>query len=343
VVKQLASAVEDLDVASLLDALGRYGLDARISNDAGGGVTIDVAGLRLAVEGRSIVTAADGIGLAKRWRRRSIPVVLVADRIAVAGREALAAAGINYLDRRGALRVMAPPLVIDTSFPAFQTTGQPIPPLSSQVAKEVAIACLLTPNQAHRVREVAAFLNRAPSAVSKAMADLRGEGLLTSQNEPLVPDLFQEMVSVWRVHRVALAKRPPERGQRSPLAADLGFDHPDDSTGWALTDTVAAAAWGMPVVARGDYPPDFYVPAPTALERARRVLGDARNSKDRACTAALAPVRLACLRRVEPPTGSPDGWPLANHIVVALDIAQDKARGLEILDQWNPTEQLRAW
>jgi len=34
---------------------------------------------------------------------------------------------------------------------------------------------------------------------------------------------------------------------------------------------------------------------------------------------------------------------LANHIVVALDIAQDQARGLEALDQWQPEGIVRAW
>jgi len=342
VVQARADTLEDLAVASLLEALGRYSLLAATHEEAGNPV-VEVAGCRLTVEARSVVTAAEATELAKRWRRRPTPVVLVADRIAEAGREALAAAGINYLDRRGPLRVIAPPLVIDANVPTERPSPASRAPLASQVAKEVAIACLLTADQSHGVREVASFLDRAPSAVSKAMADLRAEGLLTSRNEPLVPDLFHDLLNVWRARRFALMTQPSPDARNNPLATDLGFDDPTETSGWALTETVAAGIWGMPVVARGDYPPDFYVPSQAALDRARRILGAADSRDDRACTVAVTPVRLACLRRVAPKSGASRGWPLANHIVVALDIAQDKARGLEILDGWNPTEFARAW
>lgn len=328
-------------MVSLVQALDRYGLEVETLADVDPPF-IEVAGCRLAVEARSVVTAAEATELARQWRRRPTPVVVVADRIAEAGRNALAAAGVNYFDRRGSLRVVAPPLVIDADVPVAGERAIPNPPLSSQVAKEVAIACLLTPDRPHGVREVAAYVGRAPSAVSKAMADLRDEGLLTSRNEPLVPDLFHELVSVWRVRRYSLRAQPSTSVKNNPLARDLGLDDPAETPGWALTETVAAGAWGMPVVARGDYPPYFYVPSQAALDRARRFLGDAP-SESRACTVGVAPVRVVCLRRVTPPTRARTPWPLANHIVVALDMAQDKARGLEILDDWHPTEVTRAW
>ncbi len=113
--------------------------------------------------------------------------------------------------------------------------------------------------------------------------------------------------------------------------------------GWALTDTLAAASWGMPIVARGDHPPDFYVPSETELRAARSLLGDASDPNVRACTVVVAPVRLACLRRVDHSKTTGERWPVANHIVVALDIAQDRARGLEALEQWQPEGIVRAW
>ena len=58
---------------------------------------------------------------------------------------------------------------------------------------------------------------------------------------------------------------------------------------------------------------------------------------------SVAPVRLACLRRVDHSHTSGERWPVANHIVVALDIAQDRARGLEALKQWQPEGIARAW
>jgi hypothetical protein len=36
-------------------------------------------------------------------------------------------------------------------------------------------------------------------------------------------------------------------------------------------------------------------------------------------------------------------FPVANHVVVALDLAQDSGRGREILDAWNPEGHIRVW
>ena len=57
----------------------------------------------------------------------------------------------------------------------------------------------------------------------------------------------------------------------------------------------------------------------------------------------MAPVRLACLRRVDHSKTTGERWPLAYHIIVALDIAQDRARGLEALELWQPEGIVRAW
>lgn len=60
-------------------------------------------------------------------------------------------------------------------------------------------------------------------------------------------------------------------------------------------------------------------------------------------TVAVAPVRLVCLRRVDHSEISGERWVVANHIVVGLDITQDRARGLEALEQWHPEGITRAW
>ena len=236
----------------------------------------------------------------------------------------------------GELRIVDPPLVIDTAV----ESAQPIAAgaggsLDSQVSKEVAIACLLTPDQPHGVREIGRYIDRAPSAVSNAMAGLRDDGLLTSEGEAMVPDLFHELLAVWRRRAVSLAALPDPRA-RSAKPLGLGLDEPEETMGWALTDTLAAASWGMPIVARGDHPPDFYVPSESELRAARSVLGEASDTNARVCTVAVAPVRLACFRRHDHSATTGERWPVANHIVVALDIAQDRARGLEALEQWQP-------
>ena len=290
-----------------------------------------------------MVTAAQGERLtreAEQHRR----LLVVADRIASDAKRSFREAGINYFDRRGKLRIIQPPVVIDAIVdpadePAARTSG----PLDSQVAKEAAIAVLLRPDQPHGVRETARYIGRAPSAVSKAMAGLRRDGLMTSAGEAVTPDLFHELLSVWRRRPVPLAALPDPDALTDRMGLGLGSNRPENSMGWALTDTLAAVSWGMPIIARGDHPPDFYVPYTTVLRVARLVLGTPTDPDERACTVALAPVRLACINRFDRSKKTGERWPVANHIVVALDIAQDRSRGLEILEQWQPEGIARAW
>ncbi len=305
-------------------------------------VVVEAAGQRFDVEVKSVVTAAQGALLAAT-APRDVPLIVVADRIAADAKQSMREAGVNYFDRRGELRIVSPPLFIDTLVEsALPMAGGRSGSLDSQVAKEVAIACLLTPDRPHGVRQIARYIDRAPSAVSSAMAGLRDDGLLTSAGEAMVPDLFHALLTVWRRRAVLLATLP-ETSAREAKRLGLGLDEPEHSTGWALTDTRAAASWGIPIVAAGDYPPDFYVPSESALRAARSHLDEATNPAIRACTVAVAPVRLACLRRVDHSRLTGERWPVANHIVVALDIAQDQARGLEALDQWKPEGIVRAW
>ena len=303
---------------------------------------VEVAGQRFDIEVKSVVTAEHGKRLAGGAARQP-PLLVVASRIAADAKRSMREAGVNYFDRRGDLRIVAPPLIIDTIVEStVAITRGSSGPLDSQVAKEVAICCLLAPDQPHGVRQVARYIHRAPSAVSHAMSRLREDGLLTSVGESLIPDLFHELLGVWRRRAVAMAASPGT-GVQEALRLKLGLDKPENSTGWALTDTRAAASWGIAIVARGDHPPDFYVPSESVLRAARSLLGHAADPAARACTVAVAPVRLACLHRIDHSQTSGERWPVANHIVVALDIAQDRARGLEALQQWNPEGIIRAW
>ena len=335
-------------LAALTETLARLGVVANVlsreswDDDRSVDAVVEVAGQRFGVEVKSVVTAEHGKRLAGSVRQGG-PLLVVADRIAVDAKRSLQEAGVNYFDRRGELRIVAPPLIIDTvvrsTLPMAGGSGGS---LDSQVAKEVAICCLLTPNQPHGVRAIARYIDRAPSAVSNTLTRLREDGLLTSAGEATIPDLFHELLAVWRRRAVALAALPGT-GAREAQRLGIGLHEPENSTGWALTDTLAAASWGMPIVARGDHPPDFYVPSESLLRTARSLLGDAADPAVRACTVAMAPVRLACLRRADHSQTSGERWPVANHIIVALDIAQDRARGLEALQQWKPEGIVRAW
>ena len=346
--RRTTAALEAEAIAALIETLALIGVVAHVmsreswDDDLSVDAVVEIASQRFDVEVKSIVTAEHGKRLADRVRRRTL-LLVVADRIAADAKRSLREAGVNYFDRRGELRIVSPPLFVDTLVEsAFPMASSRSGSLNSQVAKEVSIACLLTPDQPHGVREIARYIERAPSAVSSAMAGLRDDGLLTSAGEALVPDLFHELLSVWRRRATPLAALPGT-GAREAGRLRLELGEPEDSTGWALTDTRAAASWGIPIVAGGDYPPDFYVPSESALRAARSHLGEATNPPSRACTVAVAPVRLACRRRVDHSHTTGEQWPVANHIIVALDIAQDRARGLEALGQWQPEGIVRAW
>ena len=91
---------------------------------------------------------------------RDAPITVIADRIAADAKQSLREAGVNYFDRRGELRIVSPPLFVDTRVEcALPMAGGRSGSLDSQVAKEVAIACLLTPDQPHGIREIARYID----------------------------------------------------------------------------------------------------------------------------------------------------------------------------------------
>lgn len=337
--RRSADLMEVEACAALADALTSLGLSVLRKVPIGNrrvDLLVEPAGVEIEVKVRSVITSASGSELAQQDYPETGQLVWVADRIAAEAKQAFREQGVNFFDLRGELRVVEPPLFIDTKI----DVREPYPPsrsgpLDSQVAKETAIACLLTPDQPHGVRETARLIGRSPGAVSKAMAGLERVGLLTSRGEPMVPYLFHDLATVWRRHPVALANMPEPSTEWLRLGSE--------PSGWTMTDTVAAQSWGIPVVAPGGYPPDFYVPDRTDIRLALSQAGEAASPDQRACTIAIAPVRFACRHQFDHSDTSGIEWPVANHVVVALDLAQDKARGLEMIEQWEPEGIVRAW
>jgi hypothetical protein len=210
--------------------------------------------------------------------------------------------------------------------------------LVGQVGIELAALLLLEPGERIGIRGAAAALSRAPSSISDAFRALRGADLVDTQRRPAVLELFGELVGHWKAVSQDLATLPAPGSGRENAALSLGLDDVESATGWALTDTVAAAAYGAPVGMRADHPPDFYLPDQRSMRRAVQLLGSASTSSSRAGRVRLAPVPMVCSRRVDGPTRRLDElWPLAHPLFVALDLAQDPGRGREILDGWTPT------
>lgn len=273
--------------------------------------------------------------------------LLVAERIPQAARTALAERGWSWLDLRGHLRLRAPGVFIDR-----QVAPREAAPRQStgRAWREVAFALLTLKDDAHGVRPLARLLGLSPASVSQQLSALHQANLLDRAGRALVPELFWELAGRWKADPMPLL-RQPQPGD--PHALGLGLDGPPvaqgvavGTPGWALTGTAAAVAWGAPIAASQDWPPDFLVPSPEQAMRAKRVLGAAPDWQTRACTIALSPVRQAILQRYEPLTspavaGAP--WRLAHPVAVALNLAQDKARGAEVLVDWQADGFRRVW
>lgn len=336
-----------------LAALAEVGIDATAGPDVAQrepfDLTIEVDGQRVLAVVKATVGAHEVASLLDLARNSALRVFVAAERITEAARAALRDADVGFYDGQGHLRLYLPGLRIDTSVtPTLAALSPSTQVLAGEVAKETAIVLLGAPQVTFGVRELARTLDRAPSTVSAALDRLRGEGLVTSHNEPLCPDLFWELARAWRHETVSLAQAPSPgqaaRTDRLQLGLGQGGANGESQlgpVGWALTDTAAAAAWGMPVVSSAAYPPDFYVPSRLVLDRSVSTLGRPGPGEERGATVSVAPARLVCTARVSRPSTH---WPTAPWVVVALDLGRDPSRGREILERWNPPPGVeRVW
>ncbi|ASR55557.1 hypothetical protein CBP52_11160 [Cellulomonas sp. PSBB021] len=270
--------------------------------------------------------------------------VVVADRIGVDARRALEAAGWGWLDLRGMLHVEGQDLFIHAEVPAVRDRPRPRDPLGAPAGLEIACALLSSPAEDHAVRGLARRLGRSPSTVSELLSALRDASLVEGSTFRPAPELFWSVVDVWPGNRVGLASAPGPGMGAAYEVLGLGFEDVAATTGWALTDTLAAAAYGAPVAARADRPADFFVPTEVSLRRARSLLGVARSPAEVRCTVRVAPVPEVCRVRVDAADLSVEADALAAPVFVALDLAQDAGRGREILDDWTPPEPwTRVW
>lgn len=327
-------------------ALAEVGLEPTVpdSEDASGDLLVrgrHGVQFTVAVKQRALVRDGDiptvTRGLTAADRRRGVVGVVVADRITEEAKNRLRAKSWGWLDLRGDLHLEAPGVFIDARIsPAGPAIDVSREPLAGTVGLELASLLLMQPIRSYGVREAAAELTRAPSSVSLELSRLREAGLIDASNRPVSPELFLALSRRWRPLSVDVATAP-EPGT-SPIndALRLGLDDPEHRPGWALGDTLAAIAYGAPLSATGDYPPDLYVPDRSTLRRATQLLGTAPARQGRAATLRVAPVPLVTSRRVARSTRATRGWPLVHPLFVALDLTQDPDRGTEVLAAWEP-------
>ena len=345
-----ANACDDGHVVGerlVVDALNGLGVRASLPAGPGGGdgdVVVEPGRVIVEVKQRSLVTpdVAERL-LAEPLRNSQAVLLVVGDRISEKARRFLVGRNAGYYDLRGHLVLRADSLVIDADVePLIERSGRK-QALEGKAGLEIAVALLMDPSAGASVRELARSLGRSPSTVSDVFGLLRRDGLVDDHQRVADTRLFWAVVDRWPTSRVHLAQVPPSGAHsRVSVPLGLGMDDPERSTGWALTDSAAAAAYGAPVAFRTGQLYDFYVPDQVTIRRAATLLGSAHSAADARCAVRVAPVPAVCRNRVLVES-SPIPWPLAHPLFVALDLAQDVGRGREILDAWTPRGWPRVW
>ncbi len=274
----------------------------------------------------------------------SLLLVVVADRVTRHARRQLADAGVGYLDLRGRLALRTEHQVVNTDVETAPRQADPTSPLNGRAGIEVAARLLMAPMAGPSVRGLAGAVGRAPSTVSTILRGLRESGLVDEQHRVAGTRLFWELTTRWSPGGTPLAQEPPAgRHTRVTVPLRLGLEDVEETTGWALTDTAAAAAYGAPVAARSDQVLDFFVPDQVTVRRAVNLLGAVTSTVDAACIIRVAPIDTVCARRYDV-SHNMFHWPLAHPVFVALDLARDVGRGREVLDSWTPPERwTRVW
>ncbi|OHV43678.1 transcriptional regulator [Pseudofrankia sp. BMG5.36] len=339
--------------ALVVDALLQLGVEARppgTGADGGVDLVVDPAGVAVPVELKRLSLVSEGIATQLLAASRTPsgsggPVLMVvADRVTEAARKLLIEQRAGYYDLRGRIALRSISLVIDAEVSPMVTNGERSQGLSGKAGLEVGVELLMEPRAGVVVRELARRLGRSASTVSQVLAALRRDHLVDATNTVTDSRLFWQLAERWPTGRTYLAS-PPDPGDTTGVGKALrfGLHNGEDETGWALTDTAAAVAYGAPVAVRADQMPDFFIPDHAVLRRATTLLGSATTPAQAQAAVRVAPVAAACARRVEL---LPDRWrwPLAHPLFVALDLAQDEGRGREILDAWLPDPRwARVW
>lgn len=346
--KSEARVAETRVAAGLVaDALAHLGLSASPAPDAVNGsddlvIDPDGAAVSLHLLRRALVDrAAAARMLASTAEGASL--LVVGDRVTEDARSLLTQEGAGYYDLRGRLALRAQGLIIDVPTPPAPHVPAGGDPLRGKGAMEVATALLMSPGESLGVRELARRLGRAPSTVSAALRGLRAEGLVDDDARAQNPHLFWAVAQRWPSPPQLFLSRTPPAGKRESVTLHLELGLEDDrQTGWALTGTAAASALGAPIAVRSDQALEFYVPDVRVLRRATALLGETSSAQAAACSVTVAPVPAVCSRRLDPPQ-NPFEWFVAHPLFVGLDLAQDRGRGREILQDWTPTEWQRVW
>jgi DNA-binding transcriptional ArsR family regulator len=264
----------------------------------------------------------------------SVPLI-IGDRIVSGAREILRDANVSWFDLRGHLHLTAAGLRVDVDTESSIGSTPQTKPIAGQVGLSTAVDLLLHQPDRASVRETARRIGAAPSTVSTAMRSLRRAGLMEDDGSTDLKALFWVTAREWSPEWIPVGKYPDATGPMRNPALELRLDDPE-SPGWAMGGDYAAAQLGAPIGLAAGGPPDFYVPSIRTHRLASSILGEARGTATPAARLAVAPVRAVCERRISLASSLNEHWLIARPLFIALDLAQDRGRGTEILESWDP-------
>ncbi len=326
--------------ALVVDAFAQLGIDALEltgGSDSGADLMVETDGVRAVLElkRRTLVTGSDAEQALRARTSPSVTLLIVADRVTEAARTVLTTRRAGYYDLRGRLAMRTDGMIIDAAVTPLRERPQRASALSGKAGLEIASAVLMRPGRATSVRDLARQLGRSASTVSEVLSALRRDGLVDAGNAVTDSRLFWQVADRWTAPRTYLAHLPSPGEAPVARSLRLGLQDVESETGWALTDSAAAAVLGAPLAFRSGQILDFYVPDQATQHRATTLLGVAAKPAQARASVRIAPVPAVVRHRVglHP---NPVGWPTAHPLFVALDLAQDIGRGREILEAWTP-------
>ncbi len=306
------------DLTKALEEAGVSGV--RVAGDG-----IEIVGVPFAVNELKAVRESDARLLASQQEKGGdVATIIVADRISRAAREELSRVGLAWFDRRGHIWVRAPGLFVNAEVPRGSVVPlRRVVSVFSGTGLDVALALLANPGDPQGVQVVAREIDRSPGRVSEILAELRSQGLVGSDNRPFVPELFWAVAEEWKPRWHAMPEAPPT----------------DPPERFRLSGTLGAVSLGVPIAAGpGGGWPRLYVADDTDLATVIGAYG--APSGWTGSEIAVSPSRYGFTL---PSATSRDGFLVANDLIVALDLAQDRARGREVLEAWRPKEAVRVW
>jgi hypothetical protein len=305
----------------LAGALEEAGVEARWLGDD----SVEIGGTTFSVERVKVVRESDGALLAHVHDASARPpTIVVADRISEAARAHLSRVDLAWLDRRGHLWIRTAGIFVNADIePGTGPPARRVVEIFKGTGLDVALGLLRYPLESHGVNQLAREIGRSPGRVSEILTALRRQGLVGADNLPITPELFWAVAEEWKPRWTPMPSPPP----------------PEPPERYRLTGTSGALALGVPLVAgaAGTWS-RLYVADDVDLATVVGAYGATTGWTG--SEVAVCPSRYGFGWKS---SAQQDGYPVANQVVVALDLAQDRARGREVLENWDPKESTRVW